>query len=337
MTIPYRTQRLMKRILILLLVLLLLALVAWTCWMLWLQRFIIYTADGNAILDFDLPPISEGQVASKPEQETVPIHFNEGDEESNLSTELAQLTGYYIEPEQLNDPTQIISQLRVLEPGTAVMMDVKDIQGAFYYSSTVSSNYASGLDVAAIDDLITYMNNSNLYTIARLPALRDYHYGLNHVPNGVHHSSGLYLYQDDQRCYWLNPAKGGTLTYLNQIVTELKNLGFNEVVFYDFCYPNSDSIMVDGSKAEHLTKAAETLVKACTTDRFALSFVKSADFTMPEGRVRMYLSDVDPADAATIAQDSGVPDPLINLVFITELYDTRFNTYSVLRPLSSAH
>ncbi len=337
MTIPYRTQRLLKRIGILLLVLILLTAAALACWLLWLQRYIVYTADGGAILDFDLPPISDGQVASKPEQETVPIHFSQGDEESTISTELTQLTGYYIEPAQLKNPAEVKSQLRALEPSTAVMLDVKDIQGAFYYSSTVSSNYASGLDIAAIDSLITYMNNSSLYTIARLPALRDYHYGLNHVPNGVHHSSGLYLYQDDQRCYWLNPAKGGTLTYLTQIVTELKNLGFDEVVFYDFCYPDSDSILVDGDKTEYLTKAADTLVKACTTDRFALSFVKTTDFTMPEGRVRMYLEEVDPADAAAIAADSDMADPLINLVFLTELHDTRFNAYSVLRPLSSAH
>lgn len=337
MTIPYRTRRLFQRILIVLLAVIILASAAWVCWLVWLQRYVVYTADGSAVLDFDLPPMADGQIATEPEQETVSIYYNEGESAVNVSTELAQLVGYYVEPEQMKDPAEIKNQLRNLEAGTAVMLDVKSIQGAFYYSSSVSSNYASHLDLSAMDELIDYMNRSSLYTIARLPALRDYHYGLNHVPDGVHHSSGLYLYQDDDGCYWLDPASQGTLTYLTQIVTELKNLGFDEVVFSDFCYPGTDSIQLSGSRAENLTAAAATLTKACTTDRFALSFVKTTEFTMPEGRSRMYLTDVDPAQAAAVVQDSGLAEPVIHLVFLTELYDTRFNEFSVLRPLSGAH
>ena len=58
---------------------------------------------------------------------------------------------------------------------------------------------------------------------------------------------------------------------------------------------------------------------------------------MPTGRTRVYLAGLEASQAAQAAADSGVPDTAINLVFLTELYDTRFNEYSVLRPLSGAH
>jgi hypothetical protein len=142
---------------------------------------------------------------------------------------------------------------------------------------------------------------------------------------------------DDDGCYWLHPGSQGTLSYLTQIIMELKSLGFDEVVLDDFCFPETTSIMVNGDKAQLLTKAASVLLSACATDRFAISFVKTADFTMPTGRTRMYVEGMDAIQAGDFAPNSGVADTAINLVFLTELHDTRFDVYSVMRPLSGAH
>jgi len=188
-----------------------------------------------------------------------------------------------------------------------------------------------------MDELIAFLDRSSVYTIARFPALRDYTYGLNHVPDGVHHTSGRYLYQDDKGCYWLHPSSNGTLTFLMEIITELKGLGFDEVVLYDFQFPDTQDTNVTGDKAQMLTKAANTLVAGTTTDKFALSFVKTADFTLPSGRVRMYMEGLDAVQAMSAAAASGIENTAVNLVFITDLYDTRFDVYSVLRPLSGAH
>ena len=86
-----------------------------------------------------------------------------------------------------------------------------------------------------------------------------------------------------------------------------------------------------------LTQAAKTLLSSCATESFALSFVDGADgFTIPEGRSRMYITGATATEAAGIASSSSVADTAINLVFLTEFHDTRFNTYGVLRPLDSA-
>ena len=127
------------------------------------------------------------------------------------------------------------------------------------------------------------------------------------------------------------------MSYLTQIIMELKGLGFDEVVLTDFQFPETTKILVNGDQAEYLTNAAKVLLSACATDRFAVSFVKSADFTMPEGRTRLYVEGMDALQAAGFAASSGVPDTAVNLVFLTELHDTRFDVYSVMRPLSGAH
>ena len=337
MTIPYRTQRALKRLLVVILIVAVIFAAVWGCWLLWVQRYIIYTAEGGAKLDFDLPPMAEGQLAVPPEEVDIPIYFNEGEAAVTTNTELTQLNGYYVEPDALSDISAVKSQIQSLKAGTAVMIDVKNIRGGFYYSSTVSDTRASAVDIAQMDDLISFLKRSGMYTIARLPAFRDYTYGLNHVPDGVPHSSGGYLYQDDAGCYWLNPGSEGALSYLTQIITELKELGFDEVVLYDFCFPETTSILVNGDKTELLTNAASVLLSACATHNFAVSFEKTAEFTMPTGRTRLYLAGLEASQAAQAAAESGVPDTAINLVFLTELYDTRFNAYSVLRPLSGAH
>lgn len=337
MNIPYRTKRVLQRIGMGMIPVLILALVAGTCWYVWAQRYVTYTADGQAILNFDLPPLAEGQTAVEPSEPDVSIRYDSAASELE-ATELAQMTGYYVEASEMSNLDVVKAQIQALPSGTPVMIDVKNIQGAFYYSSTVSDTRSAQVDIQKMDELIAWMKKQNIYAIAKFPALRDYTYGLNHVPDGVPHSSGAYLYQDDDGCYWLNPASQGTLSFLTQVIVELRNLGFDEVVLEDFCFPqNTDKIKVDGNRKELLTTAANELMKVCATNRFALSFVKTEEFTPPTGRSRLYITGKDAAQAASVAESSGVADPAINLVFLTELHDTRFDVYSVMRPLSGAH
>ena len=337
MTIPYRTQRVLKRILGVLAVVAVVLAVVCACWFLWVQRYIVYTADGKVKLDFDLPPMDSGHLATPPENADVPIRFDRNDEMAGTITELVQMQGYYVELTDLQDVDAVISQIQALPAEIAVMVDVKGVKGDFYYTSAVSSKRNSSINPEKMDELIAYLKRTGRYAIARIPALKDYDYGLNHVPDGVHHSSGGYLYMDDDGCYWLHPASQGTMSYLTQIIMELKSLGFDEVVLDDFCFPETTKILVNGKKEEILTNAAKVLLTACATDKFAVSFVKSADFTMPEGRTRMYVEGMDALQAAAFAPSSGVPDTAVNLVFLTELHDTRFDVYSVMRPLSGAH
>ena len=123
-----------------------------------------------------------------------------------------------------------------------------------------------------------------------------------------------------------------------QIVTELRNLGFDEVVFEEFRFPDTNKIKFTKDKTEAITNAANMLVSTCSTDSFAVSFVGTGPtFPLPAGRSRLYLTNSSAADAATLAQQTGLENTDVRLVFLTENHDTRFDAYSVLRPLEGAH
>ena len=50
----------------------------------------------------------------------------------------------------------------------------------------------------------------------------------------------------------------------------------------------------------------------------------------------MYLPDAAAAQAETLANQFGFEDPQVRVVFLTDIHDTRFDDFSVLRPIADA-
>lgn len=339
MIVSYRTKRFFRGLAATALTLVLIAVVVWLVWLLWLDRYVVYTRDG-AKLDFSLSDkVASGALAVPPQESpTVSIYYNEGDSAINISTELTQVIGYYIDTDMLSNTetiAEVMSQLKKLPPQTPVLVEVKDIVGRFFYNTSLGPTRSS-IDLAAVEQLFSYLRMSDLYTIAKFPALRDYYYGLDHVPDGIPVKGG-YLWMDDDRCYWLNPGSSGTLSYVIQIVTELKQAGFHEVVLGDFQIPTANTIVFKENRTETLVAAANKIIEACSSDRFTISF-STADpaFPLPEGRTRLYLENQAAADVKNLASQVLFEDTAVRLVFMTNVNDTRFNDYGVLRPITSA-
>lgn len=339
MILPYRTRKTLGSIAVVIGVLLLVAVLLWACWIIWLSRYVVYTKDG-AKIDFSLSEtVAPGKPVKEPKPaEKIPISYNEIDTPSTSNTEMTGIVGYYVEDEALIDNIeQVKADISALPQEAVIMVNVKNIRGGFYYSSSVSGTRSSSIDTEKMDEFITWLKKSGRYTIACFPSLRDREYGLNNTNNGIHHSSRGYLWMDDMGCYWLNPAASGTINYLIQTVNELKALGFDEVVLSDYTIPQSNNIYFEGDQAQALSDAAQTIVTSCSGPSFTVSFMGSMSFTLPEGRCRLYMQNVEPAGIPDAVEASGVADPFIHLVFFTQLHDTRFDEYSVLRPLSAAH
>ena len=338
MSIPYRTRRRLQRLGSLGLFLLVVFALAWLCWVIWVERYIIYTEDG-AVIDFDLSPqIPYGEVAQPPAPGEGPeIHYNEGENAVNTSTELMQLNGYYITTELLQEDLEGVKEkVSGLPTNTPVMIDVKGGFGSFYYSSELSEAVISqSVNVAEIDALIDTMNKKNLYLIARIPSFQDYSYALKHVSSGIPFTGGGgALWMDGEGCYWLKPKDSATVGWLTSIILELRGLGFDEVVLDEFWVPESERVIYDGDRVADLTETANRLLTNCTTNSFTLSFnVSSSSFPLPEGRSRMYLSGIPARDVEMTAAQSTVADPQIRMVFIADSNDTRFDGYGVLRTI----
>jgi len=340
MSIPYRTQQNIKHFAVALLVLAVVGAAVWAMWLLWLQRFVVYTRQDGAVLNMEISEdLAPGQAAIPPaEDESIEIFYNEGDEKVTLSTELAPLKGYYVLGNAVaTNPDGVWEQIQTLPEGTPVMLDLKSVYGMFYYSTATGRPTSGDADVRGVDNLIRNLKNSNYYTIARIPALRDRDYGLNNTNEGLPVAAG-YLWMDEDGCYWLNPAREAIINYLIDIATELRMLGFNEVVFEDFYFPKTQNIVFSGDKTATLESTAQTVVDSCATDTFAVSFVSDGSWKDPEGRSRVYREDI--SDAIKLMEFNSslaVENPEARVVLITNNMDTRFEEYGVLRPIELAH
>jgi hypothetical protein len=338
MAIPYRTRRRLERLGSILLALLVLGAAAWLCWVIWVERYIIYTEDG-ATINFDLNPnIPMGEIAQPPVAGEGPeIHYNEGENAVHTSTDLRQLSGYYITYELLkNDFDNVKAKVNSLPTNSPVMIDVMGGYGSAYYSSNLEGVPVSqSLNVSQVDELIQLIRSKNLYLIGRLPAFQNYTFGLNNVPSGIPFTGGGgALWMDGEGCYWLKPKDSATIGWLTSIILELKGRGFDEVVLDKFWVPAGDRVVYNGDQAADLADCANRLVTNVTTTSFTLSFnVSSASFVLPEGRCRMVLSNIPARDVEATAAQATITDPQIRLVFIADSNDTRFDKYGVLRTL----
>lgn len=339
MKIPYRTRLRLQRMGMVALLILMIVIMFWFCWVLWLERYVIYTDDG-AVIDFALSSEKLSGVVAKPPSSdyNVSIYYNEGENAIETQAELTQMSGYYVTiDDMLADMNAVREQLIALPNGTPVMIEVKSRYGYFYYPSSIDGvQFSSTINVEEVGQLISELKMRGLYLIAKVPAFRDYLYGLNNTPSGLPVKGG-YLWMDEEGYYWLKPKDAGTMGFLTSIVLELKELGFHEVVLSDFRFPSSDRIVYNGDKVADITSAAETIVSSCSSTYFAVSFVAdSATFQLPAGRTRMYLENVNAQNVGYTANQVNITDPEIRLVFLAATNDTRYNEYSVLRPLSSA-
>ena len=337
--LTFTARRRLRRIGIATLVVLVLLAVIWACWVIWVGRYMVYSGDG-AKIDMNVSlQLSGGQLAIPPSAaETVPIYVNEGSDAITTNTDLTQINGYYIDTDTLQNEMQtVMDTIATLPSGTAVMVELKNKWGTFFYSSALAdATVSSKLDPATVDKLIQELNSKNLYLIAMVPAFRERYYCLDHSSSGLEVTRRTHLWEDKDKCYWLDPTDNGALNWVMSIAEELKGLGFDEVVFTEFRMPDTDGIYFNGDKEEAIRTAAAKITTECTADGFAVSFMTDDPaFPMPEGgRCRIYLENVSAKDVGAAAARLKVADQKVNIVFIANTSDTRYDEFSSLRPIT---
>jgi len=339
MSIPYRTRRVLNRVGIGLTAFLLVAIVFWLCWVIWLQRYVVYTDDG-AKLDFNQSSYNVTGEEAKPPvaQANVSIFYNEGADAIDTTREMEQINGYYITSDMFkNKYDDVMLQIERLNKGTAVMIEMKGPFGSFFYNSKLAdATISASTNIEQVEKLVERLQSKGFYTIARISAFRDREFGNKHVPSGLYMLSRAGLWMDDGGMYWLDPTNATATSWISSVVLELKGMGFDEVLLENFCFPNSTEYIVTGDKDAALSNAAATLMSACSSEDFVLSFVSNATFPLPEGRSRLYVENISAAGISNAVAQATFEDKEMRLVFLTEIGDTRYDEYSVLRSLEVA-
>ena len=337
----YRNKHILRRVLLTLLIAVLVVLALVIGRFLYLQRFVVYE-NGGAHLDYSqrLEPTGSAQTASGSGDYSFETIVEADSSAQQTQQTLPSVSGVYISTAMLLKGTDAVqAALDAAGSYNTVMIDVKSIYGNFYYSTGLSgaSVATDGVDVTAIDALIAKLaQQKDLDLIARVPAFTDSNYALAHQSEGLPLSSGA-LWTDSSGCYWLNPGSGDVQDHLVAIGTELQRLGFDEVLYDDFYFPDSTSIVWSDSsltKEDAVTAAAKAVSSGLDGTGIRVCFGSQAP-AVAACADRVVIASEDASAVQTLVESlkSSLQDTGTQIVFLTSSRDTRFAVCGVLRPL----
>lgn len=337
----YRNKRALRRALWIVLGVIALALILFVCRLVYLGRFVVYE-DGAIHFDYEqkLTPTGVSPETLDPAEYPFETVLN-GTADEDEAQQMTKLSGYYISTRMLaRGVDEVREALSEVQDYNAVVIDVKSVFGNFYYSTEItgaSTASADVVDLTEVDKLISDLTaQPNLTVIARVPAFSDPVYALAHQTQGLPLYSGA-LWMDDNDCYWLNPYSNGVQGYLSSIGLELAQLGFDEVLYDDFYFPaddriawTTDAITKEGAVAD----AAEHIKDNLFGNDLLVSF-GSRQQDVAAFADRIYITTDDPSDAAALTSEMQeiFQDTSMQIVFVTDSRDTRFEECGVIRPL----
>ena len=310
--------------------------------LIYMQRYVVYTSDG-AKLDFNHStleiPVNAEEEDPEPHKKPEHVEIEIRDDEQTADGKLKQLKGVYITIDMLrNNPDLVLETVRTLDNSNAVMIDVKDGAGNFYYNTEITGMKKANTD--ALDKLIDFLKRGGYPMIARIPAFADTSFVKTHPDLALWMESGgtKELWTDEEENNWLSPEKPTVLSYQEQICKELSSLGFQEVVFNDFYFPTSGTIVYTSNltRSELIADAAREVQSAFTGSNLIISFCTSdTGFPVDATSGRLYVPDVSGAnvDKMIASLSNTVNNPTTQVVFLSDSRDTRFENYGMLRPL----
>ncbi len=183
------------------------------------------------------------------------------------------------------------------------------------------------LDSDAIRRLISRAKTQEVHLVAMIACLSDSDYALEHPDLAVQITGGA-LWMGSLGSYWLDPGQDEVISYVTDMILELADMGFDEVLLDDFYIPvGGDAVYDSGGVTLEtvMTRAYNNLVDA-TIDFCQLSLLISDP---DNGHQAMAAADriyVEYDNGSTVA-DYAENHPDQYLVFITESHDTRFDSY----------
>ena len=335
----YRNKRLVKKTMKITLAALLGLLALIVCRFVYLGRFVTYD-DQGAHLDYEQHLQADRTPEATPPEEDFSFDtvLDDTVEEDAAQSGSTKLTGYYITTTMLaNSLDEVRAALFQYDDYNAIMLDVKSVYGSFYYSSSITGAVkATVMDVTQVDALIKELTQKKGVTlIARVPAFSDPEYALKHQSQALPLYNGA-LWTDENNCYWLNPYSNDVQGYLSSIALELSGLGFDEVLFDQFYFPDSDRISWTGNvtKQEAILDAADNLSANLLNQPVRLCLgTNDPEVAAYAGRVFITTNNASQIDSDVTALSDVLADTAAQIVYITDSRDTRFDACGAMRPL----
>lgn len=329
-------QGALRRLLVIVLLLVLIA----ACAFLFLQRYITYSDDGSFYLDlpfelnWELPFLTDGDDPEKTDDEEKqdvnlivdrPPEEQPGTDEQKPEEEKPEEP----DPEETPVPEQekpvpyverrligletvpqddaALAQMLAEQGADGFVFLAKDREGnVFYQSAVANANAVSGESVSR--ELLTALcAREGVYTVARLSCMRDPVYGrANMAEAGICQNNGYIWYENDRGGHWLDAEKEAARRYLIDFAVECAQLGFDELLLENVCYPYRGNLYKINYSGNVMSK----------TDALALFLDELRNALEPYGvRISLLLEEDTVRGLAENTEDTGfIPQQLLPLV-----------------------
>ena len=214
-----------------------------------MQKYAVISKDGVKI---ELPILSdgnsvtvdsEGHAVRQFQPVSVPLTFDEADfgyVKSNAGKNAPPVRAIFIPSVNVN-PDKIIEYAARLVAGNALVLEMKPRSGVCLWESHAQMAMAYSLTqqndiTAAMPEMIEMLKSQNIYLVAQISCCIDELLPTHTTAYCIHTETGLNF--TDGLGTWLDAYNLDLRTWIAEMVQELYDLGFDEVVLADVAHPS---------------------------------------------------------------------------------------------------
>ncbi len=323
----YRQKLLLRRLLIIFGILIAAAALILILGFYYLGRYVVYTEDG-AYFSFQkqdtassvLEPEAPGAAPENPVLVTGASIREDFAlvEELEIPLEDYEINGLIVDYETLKDGSTL-NQIDFSEES---------------YNTLVLELRAQGselLQTPAVETLMRRAQSQDIKLIAMISCLDDREYALAHQNQALPIEGGA-LWVSSSGSYWLDPSEPDVQNYIEDLILQLCDRGFAEVILENFYFPESDYIDYDTGEKTRADLGAEAY--QALADRLEGRCILGLYIPEPDNGHQAYdLAEhlfVYMGSGNSVAEyDQSHSDRYI--VYITDSHDTRFDSYGKLQ------
>lgn len=226
----------------------------------YLQRFIVYDKEG---LRLDLSAQQEQLITGRTDDRTskqvniphvdVEIVVDQRDYSqisTSAGTGLLPLHSIYVASSSLNDNTLKYYRSNMGD-FDALTLELKTEDGFLHWHSSVSAADSFAVNgTLELSDALAELKAQDVYLVARIGVLSDAAMAQRNSPLALKNSASGAPYTDGKGHYYLDPYDDGTRAYLYSLMSELKSLGFDELLLDGFSFPDSEYLQFSVARTQ---------------------------------------------------------------------------------------
>ena len=233
------------------------------------QKYAVITDDGVTV---ELPLLGsssaaydeQGQEVKEFEQLDVEIQFEPVDYSGVPATagrRIRPVRAIFIPYEDIT-PERVREYANRLSSGNALLLDVKRKDGymAWYSGTSTAFRWNLNMNTAesteVLQSIVSELKADNVYVVAQISCCQDELLGSRNEKYCLHDQFGGSYH--DESGFWLDPYSTEVRNYAAELVRELWDIGFDEVVLANVVHPVAESVEnADGTVISPFTYSRE--------------------------------------------------------------------------------